>query len=377
MKPWIILIVLAVTLTAAFTVAMPLIGTDSTRGPSFPAPAKPDGPAPVADVLEDPVYDFGKLPQQYVGHHSWTFKNSGAGPLELRGASTTCSCTTADLFKDATPGGAGKDGKTVILKPGETFPVEVTFRTKTFDHFHQSISVVSNDPSRPSINLAIEGEVRPAILTIPADPTVVFGHVGNDVENRRNIAIYSPDRPDMILTKVTSTNPALLSVSTKPMDPEESAKHKIGKATLIEVTLKPSGHLGAFNEELLIETDHPQKSDMKIGIVGTITGPITVIPDRVTVRGATTEGGTEFLKIVVRNRTAVNFTVEKQPGALDLAIDPLTSPAGSKGSLYKMVVKVKPGSEPGRIVDEIVLKTDHPDAVELKIPVNVLITGSR
>jgi hypothetical protein len=60
-----------------------------------------------------------------------------------------------------------------------------------------------------------------------------------------------------------------------------------------------------------------------------------------------------------------------------VTIDPITQPEGAKGSMYKFVVKVKPGAESGRILDEIVLKTDHPDAIELKIPVDVLITGTR
>ncbi len=98
-------------------------------------------------------------------------------------------------------------------------------------------------------------------MTYPLDPSIVFGFVGNDVENRRVIAVYSPDRPDLKLLKVTSTNPTMIAVSTRPMPADEAKQMKIdGQATLIEVTLKPTGHLGSFAEEVMVETDHPQKS---------------------------------------------------------------------------------------------------------------------
>jgi hypothetical protein len=129
---------------------------------------------------------------------------------------------------------------------------------------------------------------------------------------------------------------------------------------------------------VLIETDHPHKSEIRFRVVGTVTGPITFVPDRVNIRGATSsDGGTAKLKIVVRGRTSVKFDVQHKPEALNLTIEPIAQPEGAKGSLYWMNVKVIPGSQPGRIVDEIVLKTDDPLASELKVPVDFLIEGAR
>lgn len=211
MKSWIILIVLAVTLTAAFTVAMPLLTSgDSTRDLKIPAPAKPDGPTPIVEVVEDLVFDFGTLPQQFHGSHTWTFKNTGIGPLELRGAGTTCSCTTATLFSN------DKQGKEVVIKPGESLPIEVTFDTKNWNKFHQAVTVGTNDPSRPTIVLTIDGEAKPAIMTIPSDPSMSFGAVGNELAIVRRISLFSADRPDVKVTKVTSTNPDLVAVSSRP-----------------------------------------------------------------------------------------------------------------------------------------------------------------
>jgi hypothetical protein len=266
-----------------------------------------------------------------------------------------------------------------VIQPGQTFPIDVTFLTKKFDHFHQSVAVATNDPSKPTITLAIDGDVKPAVLTYPPDPSIGFGPVGNEVENRRAIAIYSIDRPDLKVLKITSTNPELIAVATRPMEPDEAKKIGVpAKAISIEVTLKPTSHLGAFAEEVRVETDHPQKSELRFKVLGKVTGPITVLPERITIRGATTtSGGTEFLKIIVRGRDQVAFTVEKLPKDLGVVIERMPPSPGAKGSMYKMVAKLAPGADSGRIVDEILIKTDDPAASELKVPVDILVQGTK
>jgi Protein of unknown function (DUF1573) len=373
MKSWFILIVLAVFMTAAATFALPFLSKISPTEPRIPAPVKPEGPSPVATVMEDLTYDFGTLPQQYTGHRTWTFKNTGAGPLELRGAGTTCSCTTAALFSDDK-----KETKQIIVQPGESLPIEVTFQTKDWTKFNQTVTVGTNDPNSPMILLTVTGVAKPAISTSPSDASVNFGAVGNEGENTRRVAIFSQDRPDLILKKLTSTNPALIEATPRPFTPEEAKTFGAPKGYVIEIKLKPTSNLGAFAEEVLVETDHPQKSEVRFRFGGKVTGPITVLPERVTVWGATTkDGGTEPLKIVARGRTSVNFVVEKKPRDIDVSIEPITQPAGAKGSMYRMLVKVIPGAQSGRIVDEIVLKTDAPSASEVKIPVDVLVQGAK
>jgi hypothetical protein len=377
MKSWIILIVLAVVLTAAATFALPFLSSESSSAPSFPVPLKPDGPAPVVEVAEALIYDFGILPQQITGHHTWTFKNVGPGPLELRGVTSTCSCTTADLLTDK------KEGKEVILKPGESRPIVVSFETKTWEKFHQSVTVATNDPSRQTVILTITGTPKPAITTFPPStgPTgtdISFGVASNELETVRKVDLYSGDRPDFKILNATSTNPALIGVGSRPLTPEEAKVYKTEKGYSLDITLKPTSNLGAFAEEVLVETDHPHKSKLTIKVVGRVTGPITFVPERVIIRGATSSnGGTERLKIVARGRSSVNFTVTHKPKALDLSIEPIAQPEGAKGSLYWMIAKVIPGTESGRIVDEIILKTDDPSASEVKVPVDVIVQGAR
>ena len=373
MKSWIILIVLAVALTAAATVVVPLLSADLTsKDAAYPAPAKADGPAPVAEVVEDLNYGFGTLPHMYSGKHTWTFKNAGAGPLELRGSSKTCSCTTATLFGE-------HDEKTVTLKPGETMPIDVTFVTKAItDKWSQNVTVGTNDPNRPTIILRVEGAVKPAITTVPADPSISFGVVSNEDEVVRRVALFSEDRPETKVLKVTASNPALIGAEAIELTPEQAKSLGVQRAYAIEVKLKPSSNLGAFAEEVAIETDHPSRSELRFRVAGKVTGIIAVIPEKITIRGANaSDGGTEILRLLSRGQAKVQFTVLRKPDAIDLVIEPITLPEGTKGSQYKMTARLVPGTVPGRVVGEVVLKTDDPKASEVKVPVDVLVQGAR
>jgi hypothetical protein len=379
MKSWIILAGLAVGLTAAVTVAIPMLTPDSSSNElGFPAPvdAKGDGAAPVVTVDGDLTHKFGVMAQESDGKHSWVFKNSGAGPLELRSIRTDCSCTVIQLGKPETP--TDKRPLMLTVPPGATETIDVQWNTRKVDGpYRKTATIGTNDPSHPEINLLVEGTVRPAISLLPGEGAINFQTVSNDESYKRLLGIYSGDRPDTKLTSVVSSNPAMIGVEMRPMTEGEAKSSKAEKGFIIEATLKMVPHLGSFAEEILIQTDHPLRKEVRIPVLGRLTGPITLTPERVVLRNVTSSnGGGQDLTIWVRGRTSAQFAVEKKPESLDVAFEPIPQPPGSKGSKYRMTIKVIPGTPGGKILDEIVLKTDHPQATEVKVPVDILVQGA-
>jgi hypothetical protein len=376
MKRWILLLVLAIGITAIVTVSVQFLPSDaSTTGPEFPAPLKQEGPAPKLVIDEDTVYKFNVLAQETKGKHEWTFKNEGPGVLEVRGESVTCSCTTSDLFdsKDL------KAGKSMMIPPGESRQVTVNWDTKKFEGpYRQFVKVATNDPDRPSLDLVIQGTVKQPLITLPPDSSVSFLNVSNEEPSVRRVIVTSPDHPEMKITGTVSSNPELLGAEVSELPAEEAAKYKFEKAFQILVTLKHSPNLGDFNEQITVETDHPSKKFFVIKAKGKITGPISLIPDKVTMPNASSlSGGSQEMTIWSRNRSSVNFTVDKKPKGIEVAIAPLSVAPDGKASSYKMTVKLEPGQETGPLEDEIVLKTDDPKASEIHVPVSLLIKGSR
>jgi hypothetical protein len=119
----------------------------------------------------------------------------------------------------------------------------------------------------------------------------------------------------------------------------------------------------------VIHTDHPHRPEVKVLVVGSVSGPVSVTPDRirmVTVKSR--DGGSGEVKLSVRAGGEATFTVAEKPDKVDVAIEPLDV----KGQ-YRMKVTVPPGAPAGLIDGKVVLKSDIPNGGELKIPVSFLV----
>ena len=80
------------------------------------------------------------------------------------------------------------------------------------------------------------------------------------------------------------------------------------------------------------------------------------------------------MTLLVRGGKPTKFEVAYHPEKLDVKITPDDTPT-QKGR-YKMTVTVPPGTSAGPVDGDIILKTDHPKAGEIKIPVSILISNS-
>ncbi len=327
---------------------------------------RPTGPTGSVAVEGDQThFDFGLMPQATEGKHEWTIVNKGSAPVKLTEGGTTCSCTNGSIPK----------GGSVTLEPGQTFAMVVTWNTKTWSHFHQTASVlVSNDPEHPKLEFVIDGEARPPIVTLPSEARLDFSSVGNDAPNPHFIGLASFDRPGMKVTAVKA-NPELFKTEIQPMTADECKGMKVDKGTKIVVSIKPGAPIGPFHEELVIETDHPLKPEVRFVVAGKIEGPIRFSPEQVRLFIPSKEGGRETLTLWVRGRKDTKFTVEKKPKDVDVQIDPMASVG--EATRYKFTVTIPPGLAAGSHLDDtIILKTDHPNASEIKIPVSVFVRAS-
>jgi hypothetical protein len=145
------------------------------------------------------------------------------------------------------------------------------------------------------------------------------------------------------------------------------------------VEVKPGLPLGDLHEQLVVETDHPKQPRIEIVLSGKVIGPISMMPDRVRLTGVSpSKGARETLNLWVRGRDDTRIEVEKAPPELKVEIVPVDSAAsvnaqGVKARRYQVIVTVPPGLPPKEITGTIILKTDHPNATELKIAVYVRV----
>ena len=364
MLRWIVLAVAVVALVSAATFIS--LNASIADSKPLPAPRLPVGPSAKFELVEPATFEFGTMAQLGHGKHTWEIRNTGAADLELTLGSTTCSCTVAKL--------KGLDKPTLVVKPSETTKIDVEWHTKVFhDDYIQGVTLTTNDPERPSVSINVHGKVYPAVVVVPGE-RINYGTVSNEVTQFAKLAIYSQDRPETKLVKLKTSRPDLLIATSQSLPAEDCKSLKVETGHRVTVAMKPGMPLGRFLEELVIETDHPGKPEIKLTIAGNATGPITVIPERLRMPSvSTSKGATRDMTLLVREGRPTKFEVAHHPEKLDVKITPDDTPT-QKGR-YKLTVTVPSGTSPGPVDGDIILKTDHPKASQMKIPVTVLISS--
>jgi len=378
MMRWMLLAVLVVVLTTAATVGVQYLPDTTSEGKlAFPNSNDDSAGPPAKAVLVeggDTTYSFGTFAQYSKGTHVWVIKNEGEGDLKLTQGYKSCSCTIANL----------KENGTVVVKPGDTTTVELEWNTKEHvGRFNQRAEVnTGNDPHRQKFEFVVSGMVSPALVVIPPGNTIPFQNITSEESHKAHFALFSPDKPDMQITELRTSKPDLMSVTAQPLTEEEKKELEAEAGFQVFLELRPGMPLGEFHEELIVRTNHPKQPEVRMAVVGRVIGPITAMPDRVTLMGVLeSQGATKEISLWVRGRDATKFEVAKSPKELQVVIAEVEEKPGGeekdvKARRYRLTVTVLPGTPPGKIDGSIILKTDHPYAAEVRIPVNITVRTS-
>ena len=368
MSRWILLAAAVIALTAVTTFLTQFVGQEPIETPHPATDSAVTGPQPKVEIEENLVHEFGVMSQQKKDSHTWKIKNTGQADLELwLIGKTTCSCTVASL----------QEGKKVAVKPGETTTIDLDWNTKTFENdYSQSANIGTNDPSKPQFTLAVKGKVYPPVMVYPPQ-MITFNAISNEDSAEARVAIISPDKADLKITSVTTSRPDLIVAKAVPLTDEDHKQMKFKGGFRIDITVKPGMPQGQFHDEIVIQTDHPARPELKVSVAGNVSGAISVVPDRLrwpNVIGKT--GDTKQLKLMVRGDRATKFEVSHKPDKVEVAIAPPAEAAAAKAGFYIMTVTVPPGTASGAVNDDIILKTDHPKVSEVKIPVNIFVSNA-
>lgn len=99
-------------------------------------------------VIEPKSFDFGKVEFGKTVEHTFTVKNTGGEPLEIKRVSTSCGCTQAEINKEK-------------IEPGETASLLVTYDSGAMGksilgkRIQRFVYVRSNDPQTPQAEVTI------------------------------------------------------------------------------------------------------------------------------------------------------------------------------------------------------------------------------
>lgn len=392
MMRWVMLTVVVVAVAAGGTIALQYL-PDTAASP-IPASRASEvkGPAPVLTVEEDKTFDFGKMPVQTERTKIWKLKNTGAGPLELTLLETSCTCTNVRFGAD---GVKLKANDTVEIAPGEEKELYYTWNPKDRrGDFSSNARFATNDLDKnPTVSLGVKGMVLPSVVVLPNE--LDLREFSNESPIKMSILVFSPTKSDMkIVETPTASRGDFITAEILPLTDEqkkelESMPEASGAQSgfQIAVEIKPGLPIGRFRDALVIKTDHPSMPRVDLPIGGRAVGPISAVPATVFMPGVNArDGGSQEVKLHVRGQESTHFEPvlpASLEGIVEVKIDRADAPgesgqseAGIPTHTYKMTISIPPGVKSGQKDGVIVLKTDHPNATEIRVPLQVFVRSS-
>jgi hypothetical protein len=246
----------------------------------------PTGPQPKIEV-EAPNFGLGKRwSTEPPVKHDFVIKNAGEAALNIKGVISSCGCTTVGA-------------KQVKLQPGQTWklPVELDLSKQKSLVMH-TISVYSNDPRCPKLDLKIHGFVRKPIVTAPRNAHF-FGRIGKDETRTREIAIKNQTDKPMDL-KLTRQDGKTFTAKIEIVDP--------GKEYKLLLTARPPYKPGATVGRIELSTGLELEPKLLIRPQVHLPQRLLVTPRVLTVAQPLPMGAKQVLSVRNNGTTDVSVT---------------------------------------------------------------------
>ncbi|MCA9265782.1 MAG: DUF1573 domain-containing protein [Planctomycetales bacterium] len=228
------------------------------------------------DVTE---FDFGAMDPDSKSSHAFRIRNMGDAPLTLSDAGTSCKCTVSSFPREP-------------IAPGGYAEVVLEWKsTEDEREFAQSANFKTNDPSRPNLELTIQGQVRWRIACVPYD--LNFTDVVPGQDTKRELLIVSRAWDDLHLETIASSIDGL-TWELRDADPE-LLRHWAARSGYVMTALLPHGMAqGRFTGWLRLhggsKSDQSQSVDHTVYVGGNVLRRLSIHGRGIDEKGRVTLG---------------------------------------------------------------------------------------
>ncbi|MBU1053434.1 MAG: DUF1573 domain-containing protein [Proteobacteria bacterium] len=296
-------------------------------------------------VFEELEYDFGIAGPEESISHSFIFTNEGILPLTINKVSTDCGCTAAVVSEKVIP----SDGI------GE---IRAVFETRRYEGEQEKhITVYSNDPEAPEIELIIKGVIKRDVAVVPQG--INFGDVERGKTAIGSVRLLQLSSQKLVLEKVDADK-RYFEVETSPFTEDNS------RGFNIHVTLKPDVPVGRLNDVITIHTNLKKRPRIDVAVWANILGRIRVEPGALSF-GSVGKGDKFSKAISVSASDGTTFQIVKIE--CDLPFLHFDTPLGKKRSAFEIKGKVDKISPAGNVSSQLSIYTDDPDQNVIHVPV--------
>ncbi|HEX6898901.1 MAG TPA: DUF1573 domain-containing protein [Thermoanaerobaculia bacterium] len=308
-------------------------------------------------VAVEPIKDMGTVPKGEKIIHDFQIRNDGDAPLEITNVRPACGCTVAEYDK--------------VIAPGKTGKVHAEIDTVTFNGaIAKGVSVFTNDPATPEMELTVRAKVEPYIAVKPGYARYITVQ-GEPQEGTIPQTIWVPDGSSMEITKVESPWP-FLDVKYREAKPEERVTDPTakGKQWRIEMTLSNNAKVGALSDYVTIHTNHPKQKVVQIPVSGFVRPVVAATPQ------AMDFGQVDLKEPKKRSINVRNFAtepikvtgIEQTVKGVEAQVEPLED-----GREYQVRVTLTPGMPKGPFNGKLMIKTDSPKAPTIEVDLKGIV----
>ncbi|HEX4956332.1 MAG TPA: DUF1573 domain-containing protein [Thermoanaerobaculia bacterium] len=314
-----------------------------------PAPAA-ESPRPKMVVVEM-VADLGEVSRGTTATHDFIIRNEGDATLEIKEVKPTCGCTVARFDRTIPPGGTG------------TIHAELD-TTNIAGSESKPISVITNDPDRPHVQLSLLVKVVQFTVFNPGFSRFVKGQ-GHPPGVVTQI-FYSVSFDDLTIEKVESPYP-FLRVDYRPATPEESWKAAKGKQWVLTLTLDyDAAPVGSINSNVKVYSNHPKQKVSLLPVSGFVRPRMAVTPP-VGDFGELTYSDGAVGNFFVQNFAEKPLKVTGATSTLEGAEIKLETI--EEGKKYNVTFALPDGMAKGEFKAEVHIATDSPQQPVVIVPV--------
>jgi hypothetical protein len=310
-------------------------------------------------VAVEPIKDASTVAKGEKIVHDFLIRNDGDAVLEITNVQPACGCTVAEFDK--------------TIAPGQTGKVHAVLDTTTFNGpISKGVSVFTNDPDTPKLELTIRAKVEPFVSVKPGYARYITVQ-GEPLEGNIAQTIWVPDGTSMDVTSVESPWP-FLKVSFREASPEERAANAAGakgKVWRVEMALSNDAKVGALSDYVTIHTNHPKQKIVQIPVSGFVRPVVAVTPP-------VADFGKIELKQPLRKALNIrNFATEpikvtsiEQTGVkgIEAKLEPL-----EEGREYQVRLVLNPEIGKGPFAGKITIRTDSPKVPLLEVELKGVI----
>jgi Protein of unknown function (DUF1573) len=309
-------------------------------------------PAAPRAVFVEKTFDFGKVKQGVEVTHRFQVKNEGTAPLLLDRVDFDLPGLTAKFKPEIPPGGEGF--------------IQVDWNTSYFSGpIDLEGKLRSNDSVQPKFTFTLSGSIDPVIEVDP-----VWGAY---------ISLYPDEKKERTLHIINhEQQPLKISSIEKQGTHFETSLKEVqhGNSYDLTVTVPAGTSPGRYEEALLLHTNHPKFSEVRVGVNVLVMRDVHAFPESVDFKGIDLSILKENPKLI--DNLYENVIVENRRGDFEIKsiqtevpfLKITQAPPSGKSSRFKLDIQVlKEKLAPGKISGSIRVATDVKEFPELAIPV--------